>query len=137
MSVFENTLYIREMYIHYFSECLLLNEYTFTNNSNIFTSENNDNVQICAAEILPFLKMNIIWSTEGDLQFGISRKKVQQLKYDGKGTTHIPNPLGAILSVLLNHLSKITSRNPELHSKWVLSIYPDHANTLRSAGLAP
>ena len=53
------------------------------------------------------------------------------------GSTHTPGTLGAIPSVVLNHLEKITLQNPSLHCKRVDKIYPDHANALLKAGLAP
>ena len=39
--------------------------------------------------------------------------------------------------VVLNRLAKLTSRKPSLHSEGVDKVYPDHANALRKAGLAP
>ena len=77
------------------------------------------------------------WSPEGDLQFSVFRKKGQQLKYVGKEITHTPSTFHAITSGVLNHLAKLTSRKPYIHSEGVDKIYPDHANVLRKAGLAP
>ena len=65
------------------------------------------------------------------------RKKGQQLKYVGKESTHTPGTLRAIPSGVLNRLAKITSRKPSIHYESVDKIYPDHANALRKAGLAP
>ena len=41
------------------------------------------------------------------------------------------------MSRVLNRLGKITSRNPDLHSKWVDLVYPNQANSLHKDGLAP
>ena len=77
------------------------------------------------------------WSPEGDLQFGVLRKKEQQLKYVGKEITHTPGTLRAIHLGVLNRLAKITSRKPSIHYEAVDKIYPDHADALGMAGLAP
>ena len=77
------------------------------------------------------------WSPEGDLQFGVFRKKGQKLKYAGQESTHTPVTLRTIPSRVLNRLTKLTSRNPSIHAEAVDKIYPDHANDLRKAGLAP
>ena len=81
--------------------------------------------------------MKMSWSPEGDLQFGVFRKKVKQLKYAIKKNTHTPGTLRAIPSGFLNHLAKLTSRKPSIHAEAVDKIFPDHANALRKAGLAP
>ena len=77
------------------------------------------------------------WSPEGDLQFGVFRKKGQQLNYVGKESTHKPGTLCAIPSEVLKRLAKLTSRNPPIHAEAVDKIYPSHANSIRKAGLAP
>ena len=59
------------------------------------------------------------------------------MKYVGKESTHTPGTLSTIPSVVLNHLAKLTSRNPSIHDEAVDRIYPAHANALRKAGLAP
>ena len=81
--------------------------------------------------------MKISWSPEKDLQFGVFRKKGQQLKYVGKERTHTPGTLRAIPSGVLHHLAKLTSRNPSIHAEAVENIYHAHTNNLRKAGLAP
>ena len=55
-----------------------------------------------------FLDMKMSWFPEGDLQFGVFRKKGQYLKYVGKESTHTPGTLRAIPSGVLNRLAKIT-----------------------------
>ena len=81
--------------------------------------------------------MKMSWSSEGDLKFGVFRKNGHQLKHVGKDITHTPGTLRAIPSGVLNRLGKLTSRKPSFHSEGVDKIYPDHANALRKAGLAP
>ena len=65
------------------------------------------------------------------------RKKWQLLKYVRKESTHTPDTLRAIPSVILNRFAKTTSRKPSIHSEGVDKIYPHHANALCKAGLAP
>ena len=77
------------------------------------------------------------WSPEGDLQFIVFRKRVQQFKYVGKESTHTPGTIRAIPSGVLNRLAKLASRKPSIHSEGVDKIYPDHGNALRKAGLVP
>ena len=38
---------------------------------------------------------------------------------------------------VLNQLATLTSQKNSLHSEGVDKVYPDHANALRKAGLAP
>ena len=85
----------------------------------------------------PFLDTKTIWPPEGELQFGVFRKKGQKQKYVGKESNHTPGTLRAIPSVVLNCLAKLTSRKPSINSEGVDKIYPGHANALRKAGLAP
>ena len=78
--------------------------------------------------------MKMVWSPEGDLQFGVFIKKGQQLKYVGKESTYTPGTLCAIPSGVFNHLANLTSRKPSIQVAAVDSIYPAHTNALRKAG---
>ena len=93
--------------------------------------------QIVTNDEFPFLDMKMSWSPEGDLQFGVFRKKGQKLKYIGQEITHTPGTLRAIPSGVLNHLDKLTPINPSIYPEAVDKIYPEHANAFRKAGLAP
>ena len=77
------------------------------------------------------------WSPEGDLQFGVFRKRGQKLKYVSQDRTHTLGTLRTIPSGVLNRVAKLTSRNPSIHAEAVDKIYPAHANALRKEGLAP
>ena len=101
------------------------------------TPEKEDRVQIVTKDEFHFLDMNMSWSPEGDLQFGVFRKKGQQFKYVGKESTHTPDTLRAIPSGFFNRLAKITSRKPSIQAAAVDTIYLAHANALRKVGLAP
>ena len=78
------------------------------------TPEKEDRVQIVTKDEFPFLDMKMSWSPEGGLQFGVFRKKGQQLKYVGKESTHTPGTLRAIPSGVFNCLAKLTSRKPSI-----------------------
>ena len=109
----------------------------WTDGANPPIPEKEDRVQVVVNDKFHFLDMKMSWSPEGDLQFGVFRKKGQQLKYVGKESTHTPGTLHAIPSGVFNRLAKLTSRNPSIRTAAVDSIYPDHANALRKAVLAP
>ena len=96
-----------------------------------------DRVQIVTKDEFLFLDMKIRWTPEGELHFGVFRKAGQKLKYIGKERNHTPGTLCTIPSGALNRLEKLTSQKPSLHSEGVYKVYPDHANALRKAGLAP
>ena len=99
--------------------------------------ENEDRVQIVAKDEFPSFDMKMSLSPKGDLQFGVFIKKGQKLKCVGKESTHTPGTLRAIPSGVLNRLVKIASIKLYIQAAAVDSIYPDHANALRKAGLAP
>ena len=101
------------------------------------TPAKEERVQIVTNNELPFLDMKMSWSPEGDLQFGVFRKKGQQLNYVGKEITHTPGTLRAIPSGVLNRLDKLTSRKLLIYFERVDKIYPNHAIALSKAGLSP
>ena len=51
--------------------------------------------------------------------------------------THTPGTLRTIPSLVMNRLSKLTSRKPYPHSEGVDKVYLDHENALHKAGLVP
>ena len=109
----------------------------WTKEANYPTPAKEDRVQIVTNYEFPFLDMKIIFSPEGDLQFGVFKKKGKQLYYVVQESTHTPCTLRAIPSEVLNCLAKIASGNTPIHSEAVDKIYPNHANVLRKASLAP
>ena len=94
----------------------------WTDRANPLIPEKEDQVQIVAKDEFPFLDMKMRWSTEGGLQFGVFRKKGQQLIYAGKESTHTPCTLRTIPSGVFNRLAKITSRKPPIRAAAVDSI---------------
>ena len=109
----------------------------WTDGANSPTPETEDRFQIVTNDEFPFLDMNMSWYPEGDLHFGVFRKKGQQLKYVGKESTHTPGTLHAIPSGVLNRLAKLTSRKPSIQAESVDTIYPAHVSSLRKEGLDP
>ena len=103
----------------------------WTNKANSPTPEKEDRVQIMTNDEFPFLDMKMSCSPEGDLQFGVFRKKGQQLNYIGQEITHTPSTLRGIPSGFLKCLAKLTSINPSIHAEAVDNIYPVHVKALR------
>ena len=101
------------------------------------TPAKEERVQIVTNDKFPFLDMKMSWSPEGDLQFGVFSKKLQQLKYVVNESTHTHGTLCAIPSGVLNRLAKLALRKTSIHSEEVDNIYPNHVKALRKAGLAP
>ena len=109
----------------------------WTNKANSPTHAKEDRVQTATKHKFSFLDMQMSWSPEGDILFGVFRNKGHWLKYVRQESTHTPGTLCATTSRVLNRLAKITSRNAFIHSEAVDNIYPDHVNSFRKAGLAP
>ena len=102
---------------------------------NLTPSVKKDNVQILTNNKFLFLDMKMSWYPKGELQFGVFRKNVQQLKYVDTVSNHTPDTLHTIPSGVLNWLAKITSRKPSFQYERVNNVYPDHVNSLRLAVL--
>ena len=82
----------------------------WTNDAKLPLPEKEDRNQVPTNNKFPFLDMKMGWYLEGDLQFGVFRKKGQQLKYVRNGSTHTPGTLHKIPSGVLkppykNHLA--------------------------------
>ena len=86
----------------------------WTDGANSPTPKKEDRVQIVTNDEFHFLDMKMSWSPEGELQFGVFRKKGQQPKYVGEESIHTPGTLCAIPSGVLNRLAKLTSRKPSI-----------------------
>ena len=94
----------------------------WTDGANPPTPEKEDRIQIVTNDEFHFLDMKMSWSPEGDLKFGVFRKKGQQLKCVGKDITYTPDTLRAIPSRVLNRLAKLTSRKPSIRAAAVDTI---------------
>ena len=100
------------------------------NDKSIPPVENQDNLQIRAINEFNLLDIRISQSSEVHLGFEVFRGYRQKFKYTQIKTTHTQDTLHAILSVVLNRLSKITSETPEYYFQIIDSIYSNNVNTL-------
>ena len=87
---------------------LQFTEKIWTTEENSPTPAKEEIFQIVTYNELSFLDTKMSWCPEGDLQFGVFRKKGQQLKYIGRDITHTPGTLHAIPSGVLIPLAKLT-----------------------------
>ena len=104
---------------------------------NIPPSTKKNKVKTVANKKLPFLDMNISWSPEGGIQFGVFRKKGQTLNFVIEVSTHTPGTLYTIPLGFLNNLVKLTSHKLNFHYKSVDSVHPSQAGSLREVSLTP
>ena len=81
----------------------------WTSDLNIPSYEKKYKIKDIAYNVLLLLEMNTSRSPKRDLQFGFYRKKVHNLKYTRKVSTHTPFTLYKILLRVLNRLVKLTS----------------------------
>ena len=109
----------------------------WTSDKSLLPFEKKEKFQISAADELPLLDMNMIWSPEGGMRFLIFRKRRQQLKLVGNKITNTPVILHTIQPWFLNHLAKLIFQTTEYQPKRIDYIYIHHANYLCEAGLAP
>ena len=84
----------------------------------------------------PFLDMELKWNSKKELRFSVHFKPNQKLKYLNNGSCHTRCCMKAIPSGVIKRLAKLTSREGNLKAK-MDNLYPNHAEALRKAGLAP
>ena len=87
--------------LHFISEI-------WTNEKSPLHIEMQDRVQMSATKKFHFLDTKTSWYPEEDLEIGFHRKKVNQLKFDGKDITPKPGTLHDIPLCIPNYLVKIT-----------------------------
>ena len=83
----------------------------------------------------PFLDMQLSWSENGDLTFGVFIKPNQQLKYLNKGSSHTPGCFKAIPKGVLHRLTKLTTINDDNKGKRIDEIYPVYITALTKSEL--
>jgi hypothetical protein len=93
--------------------------------------------EIHKSSILPFLDMQMLWSKEGDLQFGVYLKPGQQLKYLNNISSHSPHCFKAITKGVFGCLTSLTSLMDKSNYKSIKDLYPRHFEALNLAGLSP
>jgi hypothetical protein len=81
--------------------------------------------------------MEMSWSEEGDLQFGVYLKPGQQLKYLNNVSSHPPHRVKAITKGVFGHLASLSLLTDKSKYKSIKDLYPRHFEALNLAGLAP
>ena len=87
------------------------------------------------ADCFPFLDMELSWSDEGILQFGVHLKPNQQLKYLNAGSAHTPGCFKAITTGVCYRLTKLTTVDENNVDLKLDEAYPEHFGALNKAGL--
>eukprot|EP00957_Ditylum_brightwellii_P210381 15364905-Ditylum_brightwellii.AAC.1 len=88
------------------------------------------------SEWFPFLDMRMRWQRDR-LEFRVYQKENQLLKYVDKQSTHHPSTFSSFTIRVLTRLCRLTSQDFSLGETQVDKIYPEHAEVLHKAGLAP
>jgi hypothetical protein len=97
---------------------------------------NSKLVTVNESDHFPYLDMEMFWENQ-DLRFKVHLKENQMLKYLNKGSTHTKACFKAIPNGVLGRLAKLTSATEISKEKKLDELYPDHAEALRKADLAP
>jgi hypothetical protein len=93
--------------------------------------------EVVKSPAFPFLDMEMSWSEEGDLRFGVYLKPGQQLKYLNNVSSHPPHCFKAITKGVFGHLASLTLLTDESRYKSIKDLYPRHFKALDLAGLSP
>jgi hypothetical protein len=80
----------------------------------------------------PFLDMELSWSVEGTLKFGVHLKLNQQLN---AGSAHTPGYFKAIMTGVCYRLTKLTTIDENSADMKHDKIYPEHFSALSKADL--
>ena len=87
------------------------------------------------ADRFPFLDMELYWSNEGVLNFGVHLKPNQELKYLNVGSAHTPGCFKAITTGVCHRLTKLTTVDEDSTNMKLDEIYPEHFEALNKADL--
>ena len=93
------------------------------------------NVTIQKGKTFPFLDMELLWSSKGELQFQVHLKPNQELKYLNDGSAHTKACFKAIPNGVYKRLAKLTTITEENKDKKLDELYPKHFKALRKAKL--
>jgi hypothetical protein len=95
-------------------------------------------VTVVHVKDFPFLDMKMCWDDEsGDIRFLVFRKPNQALKYVDKNITHRATTFKSIAKGVFTQLARLTSKIAANQEARIDDIYPDHAEALFTADLAP
>ena len=95
------------------------------------------NVMIHNGPTFPYLDIQLYWDKGEELKCKVHLKKGQELKYLNQSSTHQNCTFRAITGGVIKRLAQLTSLTPENENKTIDELYPDHAQALKSANLAP
>ena len=101
------------------------------------SKDKQDYASEIARNTYPYLDLEFLWNTDGELEYQVHRKPNQQLKYLNKGSTRTNATFNAILSGIFYRLAKLTSRTKKNAKMKIEEIYQGHSKALSNAGLAP
>ena len=96
-----------------------------------------EKINIVEGKYFPFLDISIFWNFHNGLSFKIYMKPNQKLKYLNKGSCHTNKCFEAISNGVFGRLSKLTTKCEKTMNSRLDKLYPDHANALKHAGIAP
>ena len=107
----------------------------------IWKIENEDEIKSESVKVVtephfPFLDMEMFWNST-DLNFRVHLKENQLLKYLNNGSAHTHACYKAIPQGVIGRLAKLTSHNDDTKDKKLNILYPEHAEALKKANLAP
>eukprot|EP00957_Ditylum_brightwellii_P160777 12240115-Ditylum_brightwellii.AAC.1 len=78
------------------------------------------------------------WDDEsGEMKFSVYRKPNQALKYVDRNSTHRPTTFKLIDNGVFTRLARLTLRSVANGNAQINDVYPDHAEALFTADLAP
>ena len=96
-----------------------------------------EGVSICTTQSFPYLDMELSWSNLGALTFRVHLKPNQRLKYLNRGSTHTKAVFASIPHGVLGRLARLTSVTDDSKHIPLNHLYPQHAQALRQARIAP
>eukprot|EP00957_Ditylum_brightwellii_P109615 8360523-Ditylum_brightwellii.AAC.1 len=80
--------------------------------------------------------MAMTWDDNKQLNFGVSRKPKQVLKYVDTSSTHRSTVFKSITSGVLTCITQLTSKSTALQNLKFDQVYPEHVEALHDAGVA-
>eukprot|EP00957_Ditylum_brightwellii_P040252 3045867-Ditylum_brightwellii.AAC.1 len=85
-----------------------------------------------------FLDMRMEWDDEsGEMKISLFQKPNQALKYVDRNSTHRPTMFKSIANGVFTQLARLISRSVANGNARIDDVYPDHAEALFTADLAP
>jgi len=99
------------------------------------TEQNDPKMSIETGNFFPYLDTELVWATNGNLQFRVHLKPNQQLKYLNADSIHTKACFKATPSGVYKRLSELTTITETNKNLALDKIYPQHFQALQHAGL--